>query len=55
MIHILFEKVKSYFFDVSAAMTESKWQILCAKLSGVIQRTKEQMRSFSSIKKGTLV
>lgn len=32
MIHIFFEKLKSYFFDVSTVMTESRLQSLCTKL-----------------------
>lgn len=34
MIHIFFEKLKSYFFDVSTVMTGSRLQSLCTKLKG---------------------
>lgn len=34
MIHIFFEKLKSYFFDVSTVMTESRLQSLCTQLKG---------------------
>lgn len=42
MIHIFYEKLKSYVFDVSTVMTESRSQILCAKLDGEIQKEREQ-------------
>lgn len=42
MIHIFFEKLKPYFFDVSTVKTESGLLILCTKLEEEIQRKREQ-------------
>lgn len=40
MIHFfLGKKLKPYFFDVSAVMTESRLQILCTQLEGEIRAT----------------
>jgi hypothetical protein len=42
MIHIFFEKLKSYFIDVSTVMTESRLLILCIKPEKEIQREREK-------------
>lgn len=42
-----FEKLKSYFFDVSTVMTASRFQSLCTKLEGESKREKARRAKYS--------